>query len=178
MSYPIREWTEGFCCGLENAGPSGPGAARMTGWIIGRTMAQRRRRLLGWMYNEVLLPPFPVAGWDRETYPYLHLYVDVNSGLWTLYAQSKKFQYGEFTLNNGSYYYTAYAVYEPEEPCIYQRIRCVDGAWSVWEAVEKTHSISYKLYTYTDPIWSNYDLEYTADGTLFLEASKPVPVYQ
>ena len=178
MSYPIKEWTEGFCCGLGNVALSAPGSAQTVGWIIGRTVAQRRRELLGWMYNEILLPPFPVAGWDREAYPYVHLYADYESGDWTLYAQSKMFQYGAFTLNRESYY-TAYAVYGPKERCIYQRISCVDGAWFQWETIEKTHGVSnYKLYTYTDPLWANYDLRYTEDGSIFLGASRPVPVYQ
>ena len=151
--------------------------AMVLGWLMGRIVAQRRRKMIGWSYNGVFLPPFPVEGWDQERFPYMHLYIDAADGHYTLYAQGKRFQYGTFLLND-VIRKTAFAVYGKKEPVVYQRLKYKDGVWTVWEDMEQVHSGVWYLWTTADPVWANYDILTAVENEMWLPASEPVPVYE
>lgn len=113
-------------------------------------------------YNGTVLPKLPE--WDKSKYPYAALFEHKNyegTGLaqyWMYFCANK------FTVSALYTHYTA--------PCAEY-----GNFGDVWELyLERTNNEGYQL-AYNFPIWSNHDILHN-DGSIYLAASDPIPVYE
>ncbi len=123
-------------------------------------------QLVGYSYNGTVLPKLPE--WDKTAYPYAYIgYQTMSLGTMTwnryyLYVSTQPF----FVKPSG---YTG--TIEDGHAVVYMT-QLDMTLWKDWDAYE-TNSES----LCRDPTWANYDM-FNEDGTLFLSASDPVPVYE
>lgn len=135
------------------------------GWQLGQRL--RMRELIGYSYNGVVLPALPE--WDKSKYPYAFIFPSVLFGIvsaidFRIYVSSKPIHY------NGSYM-------ESDETVSlgYATVKTSDALWG---ELSYTENESFKLSTIGSYItWANYDIQ-NSDGSVFLAASEPVPVYE
>ena len=114
---------------------------------------------IAYSYNGVVLPPLPE--WDKETYPYAF----INASIGKVLKVSK-------------------------EPALYGPYKPVGGASLIYWGANKTSVLSNGVWgsfgeesdssnsASTSKIWSNHDIINTEDGSVYLAASEPVPVYE
>lgn len=131
-------------------------------YLVGRGAGSKTP--VAYLYNGVQLPALPE--WDRETYPYIFmdkrkpLYSDATYYL-TMVASpfTKTTKDGAVVIN-----YTL-----PRLGCYY---KLSEGVWSA--VSEYTNG-----GTITNPtsVWSNHDI-LDENGTVYLAASEPIPVYE
>ena len=168
--------------------------AMLQGWIVGKRLAAMRgkRKPVAYLYNGVWLPKLPE--WDKEQYPYAWIeYLGLNTG-WLFVSQTPLYATGSIFNNyignlgqevrNDSAKDT-YSITFPRpdwedqsrtwKPTIDDDPRefvaslpCdpVDGAYDPVVGVN--------MFTV---FWSNHDV-YDENGTLYLAASDPVPIYE
>jgi hypothetical protein len=145
------------------------------GWLVGRRIAGQRTKqktIIGYSYNGVVLPTLPE--WDKETYPYAVMTTNTQGGVVTsvrIVAYSEPMHLVLNTASVGSSYYLGVKAGNPF---------LTTGAWyfishPTAEFTEKTLSYDY-LYT-DEPHWANYDV-LDKDGSVYLAASDPIPVYE
>lgn len=143
------------------------------GWLVGKQITGQRKAQekepIAYLYNGVPLPPLPE--WDRTKYPYVLLdnYKWLNEimiALLVCYSEKAETGYND------------------------------DGDIADWVEIKGTRiefRVNYPINTiptdwgepteYTggpanrSGIWSNTDI-YLDDGTLYLAASEPIPVYE
>ena len=138
-------------------------ASMLMGWLVGRAVASHRgkREPVAYLYNGVRLPPLPE--WDKETYPYAFLGYSKRGDIMDDFPN-----YMMFFAKEVSFEYTtanAWGVYADTE-CEYYRV-------SGWGDVKQNASaVTTSIIT-----WANFDVQ-NEDGTLFLAASDPIPVYE
>ena len=115
-----------------------------------------RRKPPAYLYNGIRLPALPE--WDKVMYPYA--FIETTFGLYYLRVLANP-----LTPDGDSFRFNAPGLVAGAQ------IDVVTGGYSGWngwsEVTDNTRT----------PIWSNYDV-LTADGTVFLAASDPVPVYE
>lgn len=116
---------------------------------------------MNYLYNGIELPELPE--WDKETYPYVFMYVINYLGkyLATLYCFSEPHH---LTVPNDKGVY-AIGVFLGE--------KYLTGGFS--ELTEETGTDPNGHRITTSPHWANYDI-LNNDGTLYLAASDPIPV--
>lgn len=105
---------------------------------------------VAYLYNGVRLPKLPE--WDKTAYPYAVLYETDTSYYLYCFAEAK-----QATLTGGVScwgYGCAFGL--------------SDGVWN-----PRTALLTGSYTTF----WANYDV-YDSDGTLYMSASEPVPVYE
>lgn len=113
------------------------------------------REPIAYSYNGVILPALPE--WDREMYPYAFI---GHNFIMTpiLYVAS------EITHGYDDYdYWVAYGV----------RIATYDGTANAW--TESDGAESYQNVSRID--WANFDV-LNEDGSVYLSASEPIPIYE
>lgn len=125
------------------------------GYLLGAELRNTRpaREPVAWLYNGVRLPKLPEVegcpeGMVFEPYPG-EVWLDLGTG---------------FSAHNSTAFYV-------EGPCkLYQ---LSGGAWVVLGEFDGRQSTNYSM----NPIWASADIP-AYDGTVYLEASDPVPVYE
>lgn len=132
---------------------------------------------VGYSYNGVVLPKLPE--WDKETYPYAYFYL--YNGRYVFIAKDRAAVYGWITVD-GEEIRKVYSTYAAGETITIQRAYCENGAWTTPTVVyfenTATGSGSYTLRSETSPLWANFNIIDKDDGTTYLAASDPVPVYE
>ena len=138
------------------------------GWLVGRQIAGQRRtqekQPIAYLYNGVQLPPLPE--WDKVKYPYAFIWEFV--GIYKLSVFDTPLRYG---IVNGEHciYLSAGA-----EGLLYNS-KLTDGEYKSWEYVkEEIIAESVEL----TPFWANHNVISDSDGSAYLEASDPIPVYE
>jgi hypothetical protein len=109
-------------------------------------------------YNGVVLPKLPE--WDKTVYPYVTI-------TFSEYGFGYFFRgYTDAMLYNGEYGYFA------DGEASQRYCHLIDGEWGdLW-----TNSTSYSVNT-SSIVWTNTDI-LNEDGTIYLAASDPIPVYE
>lgn len=135
-----------------------------TSWRVGFELGlagfsfpySKPRKPTAYLYNGIRLPALPE--WDRGVYPFA--FIETTFGLYYLRVLANPLT------PDGEYFrFTTPGLVAGAA------IDTVNGGYSGWgewsEVTENTRT----------PIWSNYDV-LNEDGTVFLAASDPVPVYE
>ena len=133
------------------------------GYQIGcRLRAQRGKKIVGYSYNGTVLPALPQ--WDKEKYPYAFI-IGLSTGYQFIVCDNpithkKPFNLSYYVVNlNGNG-----GSFDLE-----------NDEWVLWrmdEAVSKYYPVDDITF-----LWANHDVINETDGTTYLEASEPVPVY-
>ena len=151
------------------------------GWKAGNWVARQRGKAkppVAYLYNGYRLPPLPE--WDREKYPYIMMNWFNDSGKplssCLLYAFSKPYH-----LTHYRTLYDDYTICPPEDETILcSKSRYINGVYSPFsdmlESPSETYPYNQNGLT-SNPDWANYDV-LNKNGTLYLAASEPVPVYE
>ena len=125
-----------------------------------------RRTPIAYLYNGVQLPGLPE--WDKEKYPYawIHQFNTANPS-YVLRIASEPIVYKKPI-------YKDYYVYSMTGTgCIYN---INDGVWEIFRS-----DVAFDNYFPESDVlfsWTNTDIINEEDGTIYLEASDPVPVYE
>ena len=137
------------------------------GLILGQfssPLPRAQKEPVAYLYNGVRLPKLPE--WDREKYPYAYIWF--GSTLKRLYVLSEA-SHMTMTDSGGN------ACIGAEAGTTYMVANTYVGN-ATWG--------SFTSYTEEEPKvlsssvgWANYDIR-NADGTLYLSASEPIPVYE
>lgn len=141
------------------------------GWLVGRQIAGMRGKqpvtpdepsgeIVGYMYNGVQLPDIN-AVWDKEAYPYA--YIVSMEGATGLFVSAD--MPTVVSVDGVEYIYVADGAVGISA--------LVENAWG--EMGYGTGGGSEAPLTAT--VWSNHDI-LNADGTVYLKASDPIPVYE
>lgn len=159
--------------------------SRVLGMILGSVSRGQfpQREPVAFLYNGVRLPDIDSVWTDKETYPYAMIWrYRFPDGSQYPYADDKTRVYFSnlpFGTRKG---YTAdgRVMYNPHEEAILHlvsRFPYGEVDWAVGTEVNRLGAGSY----YQDDvifIWSNYDIIDENNGTLYLAASEPIPVYE
>lgn len=152
----------------------------LQGWIVGRRIAAQRgkREPVAYLYNGVRLPKLPE--WDKTVYPYA--WIIEESGIITgdeyhyfylecFPEQPKRNILGSFVTDSGAgtQLESTYRKVIPD-----YKGGGSDTDWGEFE--EKAYSATVATSSYP-PVWSSFDV-LNHDGTVYLAASDPVPVYE
>lgn len=122
--------------------------------------------IVAYSYNGTVLPKLPE--WDKEQYPYAVIgYLGLRYRLRLLKAPYT-------TSSTDNLYAHFYEHHLNPTTTQYSTYRGADGNVEGWGEIVTSES---ELVLVGEPIWCNYDLS-TYDGTLRLEASDPIPVYE
>jgi hypothetical protein len=143
--------------------------AMLTGWFMGRKVAAMmlpQQKLVGYSYNGVVLPALPE--WDKTAYPYaLISSYDGDLSYRTLYL-----------LDRVEYYY-----HDPDNLNRWSfslpngRVRAsYNKSRAEWEDFEKQNYTVLNVY-HNHFKWSNFDV-LNEDGSVYIAASDPIPVYE
>lgn len=160
------------------------------GLLIGRQIAGQRakkREPIAYLYNGVQLPPLPE--WDRETYPYAVMRTSLLLYAYTvyLYVSTVPIDVKVFDLSEVTGGLIQYSYYPRGDGSV-MTFSCSedtgDGSKDTeFHFKEETVVEGNKVFVQNtldigEPLWSNYDVLNYKDGTILLEASEPVPVYE
>lgn len=133
------------------------------GMLVGRQIIGMRKvaekEPVAYLYNGVRLPKLP-----EMAYPFMIISLNHSTNEYAAYALSNEVHGEKFGFQ---LYYMSAAPYD----CY----RVENGEWAFWFAQEdgnlnsnpKTHTI----------VWADHDI-IDADGSVYLAASEPVPVYE
>lgn len=142
------------------------------GYLVGRQIAgQRRKKPVAYLYNGVRLPVLPE--WDGEKYPYAFIVgLSTSTGgiNYDFVVCANPLTYTTARRPDFSYYY-AVSLYG--DGCTFD---LENDEWVIWD-VGKLLSGNYEA----DKIlflWSNHDIVNSADGSIYLAKSDPIPVYE
>lgn len=110
-------------------------------------------------YNWVVLPKLPE--WDKAKYPYASIHLDGSTGYYWLWLSTEPLSRGTLGF-----------------------IQFPDGATGIGSVYYPNEHTSWPEFTMdegdiftTSALWANYNI-LNANGTVYLEASDPVPVYE
>ena len=135
------------------------------GLQIGRILAgQRRRKPVAYLYNGKRMPKLP----DDLVSKYKCVLYDANYN-WFLFLQRESHLDTQY--DDGAFYLGP----APGEE--YAMMLYHSDSEKLGDPVEKVNTANSTLLMTSAPFWSNYDIK-NADGSLYLEASDPVPVYE
>lgn len=132
---------------------------KIVGFATGCRIAGQRSKqktITGYSYNGVVLPTLPE--WDKETYPYAYIW-QTSSGKYSAVFVSAPLYYNSGMYSDGVVSYLAYEGITAE------------GEWG-----ERVVSGNYSVGVAVTLVWCNQDTM-NEDGTLYLAASDPIPVY-
>ena len=135
-------------------------SSRLLGFLVGRQIAGQRRAVekvpVAYLYNGVRLPALPE--WDREAYPYAFIAHTIKKYIYFFVLTEPTYH----TNDSGQWVITAvsHSVTDYSNP----------GEWrpSSMETIERVVG---------SLMWSNFDM-LKSDGSISLEASEPVPIYE
>ena len=134
--------------------------------VVGKPfpITQGEKEPVAYLYNGVQLPPLPE--WDKETYPYAAMFRNMDTyGVYCFSKQPFTYsvnRYGVITIYHGT---------TSDTPAPYLSVEYDDGHW-VTNSKTGASNRSLSLY-----IWANYDI-LNEDGSVYLKASEPIPVYE
>lgn len=118
-------------------------------------------------YNGVELPFLP--SWNTSTYPYAVIYWNSYFSAFTLMLASATAYYG---YPGGSPYLATKA-----SGVSFSFYNAVDDSWVLQNSSYQSPRLSFCDFNSGDYcVWSNYDILYENDNSLFLASSEPVPV--
>ena len=117
-----------------------------------------------YLYNGVQLPPLPE--WDMASYPYAIITTAMTGSSYNLRFY-KTVNYFSSTAN---LLYFGGDGNNVSVPCVGCSMTKYDAIWGELRTFDNQNSSVPKA------IWSNFDMEY--EGTLYLAASEPIPVYE
>lgn len=124
------------------------------GYLVGKQIAGQRRtqerQPIAYLYNGVQLPPLPE--WDRDMYPYAFMHKALHYQLWV----------GEEITYNGANIGIAGA---------YLHYYSDNAEW-----IELSGGTDVMICGIQDVEWANFDV-LNSDGSVYLSASDPIPVY-
>lgn len=132
----------------------------LQGVEIGRKIkAQRlaKQEPVAYMYNGVQLPELPE--WDKETYPYA--FINGDDTYYMLHVTDKPLKAIDGYMRS------------EEGTVAHEYSELGDG---VWKKFYQTNIIA-GVHTLLLPMWSNRDV-LNEDGSVYLSASEPIPVYE
>lgn len=154
----------------------------ITGWLMGRRIAghkTKRKVPIAYLYNGVRLPALPE--WDSVKYPYAVI---------SLYENQ---DYKCYVMDISANEYIAYEKYQTQvgnslniiTPCMIFSLRdsegigttSADGEWVLSNDLSGETEKYFRNGKYYSLFWANYDVS-GSDGTVYLPASEPVPVYE
>lgn len=168
-----KDFWNGVACGLCGSGtPNFSDTSPFgVGYITGcKLRALRERKPIAYLYNGVQLPPLPE--WDRETYPYVYIaYRELTIGpAYIAYLTKEPLcrkSDGATCSQTGSSFFCCSSNYTP----------AYDDAW-----LNDAYETPWGEYKATGggypPIWANYNMLSIEDGSVYLSASDPIPVYE
>lgn len=129
--------------------------------VIAPGMWDGKGEPVAYLYNGVRLPKLPE--WDRNTYPYAVFLVGNISGTVSLYILSAV----EYAVNSRGVWSVTIPIGTP--------IATVAEGATRWSDFSE---LTYATEPYVGNIdWANFDV-LNEDGTVFLAASDPIPVYE
>lgn len=133
------------------------------GLILGQfssPLPMAQKEPVAYLYNGVRLPKLPE--WDKETYPYAVI----------RYIHNETNDYHLICLRKVVYVGTGVAYKFKGSAGVYTSTIATgtNGPWSDLKALNVDFTVS-------PAIWSNFDI-IAEDGTVYLEASEPIPVYE
>jgi hypothetical protein len=121
----------------------------------------------GYSYNGVELPFLP--SWNTSTYPYAVIYWSSYFSAFTLQLTSATAYYGP--TDAGPYLLTK------ASGVSFSFYTAVDNSWVLKKSSYMSSRLSFCDFNSGDYcVWSNYDILYENDNSLFLASSEPVPV--
>lgn len=135
------------------------------GWLIGRRIARYRvkKTPIAYLFNGVQLPTLPE--WDKKTYPY----AVINTAMYTMFKSATLYLLSslEYTTieSNGDR-----GIVLTDTNHVIFSAKSTDTAWSEGSAVTAALNIANIGWTNTDIL--------NDDGTTYLSASDPIPVYE
>jgi hypothetical protein len=137
------------------------------GYLLGAELRNKRpaREPVAWLYNGVRLPKLPE--WDKSAYPYAYIGYFTQSSIkppTTIIIAAAYKNPPEMKENN----YGMVVVDVSEVDCLETDLENTEPVWTVTEP---------GCMDFYYPFFSNTDI-YKEDGTLYLAASEPVPVYE
>ena len=127
------------------------------GWLVGRQIAGQRsvKKPVAYLYNGVQYPPLPE--WDKKTHPYV--FIGHNFIMTPILYVASEITHGY----DDSGIWVVYGV----------RIATYDRTANAW--TESDGAESYQNVSRID--WANFDV-LNSDGSVYLAASDPIPVYE
>lgn len=153
-------------------------ASLALGYLVGQQIAGQRKaeqkQAIAYLYNGTRLPALPER--DKTVYPCVYMsYTESDAGIYAIYAFTKPKH-----LTGATSEEKPWIAFEEGESFLYS-----SGLWLSGYSDGRTFK-EFGEYTYPPegvtltsglPIWASYDI-YNADGTLYLAASDPIPVYE
>lgn len=148
------------------------------GWLVGRQIAGQRRTqkdAVAYLYNGVQLPPLPE--WDKTAYPYAFIRAVADYGLYELYVFKTEPSWFKPNL--------AVTFYGVADGNTYLKASHYVGHSEYWDysapilgqsALTEKTSGGY-IQKSEEVVWSNFKV-LNKDGSPWLEASDPIPVYE
>lgn len=135
-------------------------------------MAQKEP--VAYLYNGVRLPKLPE--WDREKYPFVVVMQEVSSSIYFAQAIAAPLYTEEtVSLAGKSLFQLAY-----DQSYLLKSAIQETGTWGDWYEVPKAYfqgRLENDGATENVLVWTNHDI-LNQDGTVYLAASEPVPVYE
>jgi hypothetical protein len=129
------------------------------GWLVGKQIAGQRRtqekQPTAYLYNGVRLPALPE--WDKETYPYACIGKMSTDSFINVCSSSPFAVIDGVCSFKGAVLHNAYNKF---------------GEWSGFTSFNLSSYLSY-----SDVLWTNTDI-LNSDGSVYLSASDPIPVYE
>ena len=156
----------------------------LTAWLTGYALGlcgkplpfSTKKEPVAYMYNGVRLPKLPE--WDRVAYPYAVINgIGIGDAI-SYYRLSICNKYNVFEADSGYIYFGESSGGSTDITFMQSECNPTNGTWSDFEeASSRNITITGKTNSLFKPAnWSNVDI--TLDGTTYLTASDPVPVYE
>lgn len=144
------------------------------GLRIGRILAgQRRKKPVAYLYGEsqVRLPPLP-EDWKKDEFPYAHIAIRDSYYFAYIFPQLPT------TWNRTEYFPAPTKTYEVngKESGIWNSSMYYPESKN-WDDFGEPNDNEYGWNKLNDIVWANYDVKHI-DGTLYMAASEPIPVYE
>lgn len=154
-AFDLKSWLTGFVLGLS-----------------GKPLPLCKRQPVAYLYNGIRLPALPE--WDREMYPYAYIIKSNSSDSYFLCVYDDRAVYDE------KYEYTPCIVdTHGDNKAQLRKYYVSNGEWAyaLGGKVTTPYGLSFAGGSSDTPVWCNTDI-LNEDGTVYLPASEPVPVYE
>lgn len=133
--------------------------------LSGKPLPLAPKEPTAYSYNGVVLPKLPE--WDRETYPYAVIVHNTSENKYTLYLSKVAPTYGVY--NTTANVYGIYLSGDSELSSI--------ASSDSWGAFMGSNIKCVTIISTRYALWTNADIV-SEDGSVYLGASKPVPVFE
>ena len=142
--------------------------------LVGKPLPPSEREPVAFLYNGVRLPKLPKTDMPYATI----LFVGEGTASSKLYFSSVPLAYKAYTVATGLTGGELYATESEWSAVEYKYYWDDDFVWQSQELTEFTDAslVGRALNGFT--CWANYDLTNHEDGTVFQEATEPIPVYE